>query len=256
MKAVQRADYASITEHPGLPAPPIQRAMLEARYAWALRYAVNRDVLEVACGAGLGLEVLARQARTVTAGDLDHTNVGLAQEASADLANVRVEPLDASDLPFESHSFDVVLLFEAIYYLPDVQRFLCEARRVLRPGGKLLIATVNCAWSGFHPSPFSTRYLTAAELEQALDQAGFEVRASAGFPQGSSLVNAVRRLAVKAGLVPQTLRGRAILKRLVYGRLSPLPVRLKSARPAARTAVEEIPMMEGYRVLYAEGTKL
>ena len=256
MKAIQRPDYSTITEHPGLPAPRIQRAMLEARYAWALSRSVNKDVLEVACGAGLGLEILARQARTVAAGDLDHTNVRLAREASADLANVRVEPLDASDLPFEARSFDVVLLFEAIYYLPDVERFLCEARRVLRPGGRLLITTVNCAWPGFHPSPFSTRYLNAAELEQALDQAGFEVRASAGFPQGSALVNAVRRLAVKAGLVPQTLRGRAILKRFVYGRMNPLPVRLTSARPAARTAVKEVSALERYRVLYVEGTKI
>lgn len=47
--------------------------------------------------------------------------------------------MDAQELPFQDATFDVVLLLEAIYYLPHAEKFMAEARRVLRPDGILFI---------------------------------------------------------------------------------------------------------------------
>ncbi len=154
-KAVMAADFASVTEQPWQGATRMQMSMLRTRYGWAAEYAGGKDVLEVACGAGLGLGWLAKRARCVEAGDIDEENCRIARETYRGEAKIRVERMDASDLPFEDGSFDVALLFEALYYLPDVPRFLTEAGRVLRRGGRLLIATVNSEWRGFHLSPFT-----------------------------------------------------------------------------------------------------
>lgn len=263
MKAVLCPDFSTVTEQPGQPASRIQMAMLEARYGWALRYCRDKRVLELACGAGMGLEPLAKVARLVTAGDLDAANLSLARKAAARLPNVCLDRIDAGDPGFKDASFDVVLLFEAIYYLPDVRRFLAEVRRVLAPGGVLLIVTVNCQWNGFNPSPFHVRYLSAAELNELLREAGFQVHLSAAFPEeragASPIIGLVRRTASKARLIPRTMRGKAILKRIFYGPLETVPVRLGSLRPPALVPIEagtpESIRLDRYRVLYAEAIK-
>ena len=170
-RTMMAPDFASVTEQPWQGATRMQMSMLRTRYGWAAEQAAGKDVLEVACGAGLGLGWLAKRARRVEAGDIDQENCRIARETYRGQANIRVERMDALDLPFADGAFDVVLSFEALYYLPDVLRFLAEARRVLRPGGRLLIATVNSEWGGFHASPFHTRYWAAAELVAALRRA-------------------------------------------------------------------------------------
>jgi SAM-dependent methyltransferase len=236
-------------------------AMLQTRYDWAASHAEHKDVLEIACGAGLGLGWLARVARSVEAGDLDEANCRLAQATYAGYRNIRVRLMDAMSLPFGEESFDLVLLFEALYYLADVERVFREARRVLRPGGKLLVATVNPEWRGFNPSPLSSRYLSAAELNQALLAAGFETRLLAGFPErkdrAAAWVTAVRRAAVQMGWMPATMAGKAFLKRLFYGPLESIPRQLEpdGVKPEAMTAVSGDLDLGNYRVLYAEATR-
>ena len=70
-------------------------------------------------------------------------------------------------------SFDVAIMFEAIYYLADPEQFLEECRRVLVPGGTLLLSTANREWTGFTSSALATRYLSASELSALLARHGF-----------------------------------------------------------------------------------
>lgn len=255
MKAALAPDFSTVTEQPGLPCSALQRAMIEARYAWAVEHAFNKDVLEVACGAGLGLEALARVARSVEAGDVDSSNVSLARHACARVANCRVERIDALDLPFDDASLDLVLLFEAVYYLSDARRFFSEARRVLRPGGELLLVTVNPEWSGFHPSPFHTCYPPALELRKLLVESGFSSRVSAAFPENPSPLSLLKKLASRTGLMPRTMRGKILIKRLVFGRLTPLPERLSAPRAASLTPVQHLGTLRRHRVLYVEALR-
>ena len=46
-------------------------------------------------------------------------------------------------MPYKDNSIDVIILFEAIYYLPSVEKFVSECWRILRDRGKVLIATAN-----------------------------------------------------------------------------------------------------------------
>jgi SAM-dependent methyltransferase len=261
MNATAAKHYSSVTEQPGQAASHSQLAMMAARYAWARSYAVGRDVLEVGCGSGTGLGVLAEVARTVEAGDVDESNVETARGTYALTPNVRVQQLDALDLPYGDACFDVVVLFEAIYYLPDAQRFIESARRVLRPGGHLLVSTVNREWSGFNPSPFHTLYFPASGLREMLESAGFSVQVFAGFPeqQGgmAAVIGVIRRAAVRLHLVPRTMAGKTFFKRLFYGTLEPIPARLD-----LRSQPAELPRIlperadpAAYRVLYAAASK-
>ena len=85
-------DFLSITETPGALLNAEQMGRMALRYSLAAELAAGRRVLEVSCGAGVGLNLLAAAARTVTACDYAASVLPLAQQA----AGVRV-PLAAAD---------------------------------------------------------------------------------------------------------------------------------------------------------------
>jgi len=236
---VRENDYSGITESPGLGASAEQLSALYTRYRFAAEHVVDRDVLEVACGTGTGLGYLARTARRVVGGDIEQQNLRIARQTCRDTPSITLQQFDAGRLPFTEDSFDVVLLFEAIYYLPDAEQFLRETRRILRPGGKLILSTVQPEWDGFNSSPFSTHYFTAAELQDLMKKHGFSARLYTGFPTVAMsptqhLIRRLRRTAVRWKLVPRTMRGKVFLKRLFYGKLKPIPPTIDDATaPAA-----------------------
>ena len=101
-------------------------------------YAGRRDlqVLDAGCGSGGNLRFLRRYGSVI--------GIDLAAEALAlGRASVPGELARASvlALPFTDASFDLVTSFEVLYHraVPDERVALCEARRVLRPGGRLLL---------------------------------------------------------------------------------------------------------------------
>jgi SAM-dependent methyltransferase len=69
---------------------------------------------------------------------------------------------DALRLPFASHSLRAIVMTDVLHHMPDVRRFFLEAKRCLRPGGKvLMIEPWVSAWScfvykRFHHEPFET----------------------------------------------------------------------------------------------------
>jgi ubiquinone/menaquinone biosynthesis C-methylase UbiE len=250
--AVAAASYGEVTEQPGQPASRSQLEMLEARYAWAAELARGKDVLETACGAGMGLQTLGNAARSVQAGDVDRENLRVAGAACAGRSNIMLRQFQGEALPFPDECFDLVLLFEAIYYLADAGQFLKEARRVLRPRGALLIVTVNPEWMGFNPSPLKTRYWSAMDLLAALQARGFAARVQGAFPATSGVI---RRAAVALNLIPRTMRSKALLKRIFCGPMHAVPriVGNSSLRPS----LEELDGTGSrrHRVLYATALK-
>ena len=53
---------------------------------------------------------------------------------------------DATNLPFEKNAFEMVNMFDVLEHIPDHEQAAAEARRVLRPGGFLLISAPNDNW--------------------------------------------------------------------------------------------------------------
>jgi SAM-dependent methyltransferase len=258
----ETADFTVVTEIPGLGATRDQLSILYTRYHWAAGFVKGKDVLEAACGAGTGLGYLAREGASVVGGDIEDRNLRVAQETYKGRPRITIERFDAQKIPFPDRSFDVVVLFEAIYYLPDAESFVREAYRVLRPEGLLLISSVHCSWPGFHPSPYSQRYYNHHELVELLTRYGFDSTLYAGFPEKTSGLMAktakwVRRLAIRLHLIPRTMKGKEWLKRVFYGKLTPIPRELTEAMTRLEPLVEisRIANPTEYRMLYAIGRK-
>ena len=228
--------------------------MIHTRYRLAYDVCAGKDVLEAACGPGRALGYLAGKAKSVVGGDFTQSLVDRANQVYG--GRIKVVQMDAQSMPWADQSFDVVILYEALYYLPRVDLFLAEARRVLRPGGLLLLCTPNCQWPEFNPSPFSHNYYSAAELRQLLQEAGFDVEIKAGFrvsndTPGRRAVAMARKTAVALGLVPKTMKGKAFFKRLFYGRLAELGPEIDTAAPTGELVSVGSGLITNYKVLYA-----
>jgi ubiquinone/menaquinone biosynthesis C-methylase UbiE len=218
------ADFTTVTETWGLGASPEQLAMQHFRYRMASELAPGGAVLEVGCGSGMGLPYLRAHASRVVGGDY---TMGLLREARAHVSDAPLVRMDAAHLPFLDRSFDAVLMLEMIYYVADQAAAVAEARRVLKAGGKLLIVLPNRDRPDFNPSPFSVRYPSAAELAALLQRAGFEPRVYGAFAveEDSSrdrMLAPLRHFAVRYRLVPNSMRMKAMVKRMLYGRLPTL----------------------------------
>ncbi len=113
-----------------------------ARYHWAAAMASGRRALDAGCGTGFGAEMLARAgAEQVDAFDISLEAVEHARRRAGRLVDF-VEG-DLLRIPFPAGHADLVTCFEALEHVPDPQRALDELKRVLAPGGVLLVSTPN-----------------------------------------------------------------------------------------------------------------
>ncbi len=252
-----KVSYKDVTEVPGLKVTDEQLSMLVTRYSLARDFSKGKKVLEVACGSGIGIGYLALVAESYTGVDLDKSNIKIADKNSELIQNASVKQMDAHSLEFEDNSFDVVILFEALYYLQNPELFLREVRRVLLPDGKLIISTVNCEWPGFNPSPHSVSYYKVRDLENLLSSEGFVSTQYVAFPDTvdsfkKKMIRTIRRLAVKYNLIPKTMVGKEFLKRLFIGRLRTMPTALgeEHGKKAELKLVAEIKDLSLYKMIY------
>ncbi len=238
--------------------------MMYTRYQVATHLAHGKRVLEIGCGAGQGFGLLGREAKLLVGGDVSLALLRSGQQHYH--GRFPFAQLSAEALPFRDAAFDVVLFFEASYYVPDMRSAFGEIARVLDRGGTALFVNANPERPDFIRSPHTIHYHTAEEFRAVLGALGLAVTVESAFPIGPtdgarSLVPArllvlARRLLESLRLVPRTLRGRARLKRLVYGKLHELPEELPEgfASVAPRSRVNAGPV-RAFKVIYVLARK-
>ena len=94
---------------------------------------------DLGCGTGQLSESLAPFVNKVIAIDDSAAMLGAARRRLASMNNVEVKTGGLESLPLEDGSLDAALLFLVLHYVPEPETAIREARRVLKPGGRLLI---------------------------------------------------------------------------------------------------------------------
>jgi 2-polyprenyl-3-methyl-5-hydroxy-6-metoxy-1,4-benzoquinol methylase len=135
------------------------------------------DVLDIASGDGVLAELLAPQAHSIVCVDASERVVGAARARLKSLTNVSVELGDMHALDLGERRFDLVLLMHALTYTDRPGDVLAEAARVLRPGGRLLAATLGRHAHKTAVDPFDHRNLgfRPDDLRDYARRAGLEV---------------------------------------------------------------------------------
>jgi ubiquinone/menaquinone biosynthesis C-methylase UbiE len=101
----------------------------------------GKKVLECSCGHGGGASYIMRTFSPAEYTGLDYNPDGVAYcNAHHKLPGLTFVHGNAEDLPFPDNSFDAIVNVEASHAYPNLEKFLSEVNRVLKPGGSLLYA--------------------------------------------------------------------------------------------------------------------
>lgn len=131
----------------------------------------DRRILDVGCGAGNMMHHL-RHYGQVMGVDLFSKPLEVARQRGFD-----VEEASADDLPFDGQSFDVVTLLDVVEHVPNEHGVFNECRRVLKPGGKLVVTVPALMWLWSNNDVINAhqRRYTRAELNEKLERHGLRV---------------------------------------------------------------------------------
>ena len=179
---------------------PMTDAEIEAAGVRGIRFLLDtlqlkgaEEVLEVGCGIGRIARGLAPHCRRYIGVDISDNMVVEARRRTGDLGNAEFFPLEKSDLSrFADGSLDVVVFEIVLIHLAreDAFRYLCEAHRVLRPGGVAYCQFYNLlhpeGWAFFlrnvkHGEIMGEalvsrpRFTTAPEVRKIVTEAGLTI---------------------------------------------------------------------------------
>lgn len=123
---------------------PAYQMFLEELYRWRGQQGVPFDLLDVGCGTGTFDAMLAASPLKARVVGLDYSPA-MCKAASAKACHaglndrLRHTAADSEHLPFADGSFDAVTCSNSFHHYPHQQTVVCEMRRVLRPGGRLML---------------------------------------------------------------------------------------------------------------------
>jgi 2-polyprenyl-3-methyl-5-hydroxy-6-metoxy-1,4-benzoquinol methylase len=160
------------------------------RYEFVSQFIQNKRVLDLACGSGYGSNYLAKSgALEVIGGDLDTETIA-DDKKRYQRKNLIFQEANGLSLIFADNYFDVIVSLETIEHFSehDQTRYLKELKRVLKPGGLLIVSTPNSEFTK-HKNPWHLKELNEKELRDILFQEFINVNI---YRQGSALTTFIQ----------------------------------------------------------------
>ena len=138
-------------------------------------------VLDIGCGGGANIDRMFQKYPSCHIDGIDYSaeSVKVSKKTNATRLNISCEILQGNvmKLPYPNHTYDVATAIETVYFWPDVTEGFRHIFRVLKPGGKVIVA---CEMSDpVRGDKWAKRcegmtIYTAKQLQEMLEQAGFE----------------------------------------------------------------------------------
>jgi SAM-dependent methyltransferase len=145
------------------------------------RFQEGGTLLDIGCNIGLFLTVAREEGFSVVGVELNRA----CAEYARTTFKIEVFSDVVEKVGFPSHGFDVVTLFDVLEHVPDIETFLAEVRRILKPGGLLVVQSPNLhslmasltkgEWVWLSP-PDHIYHFTPSSLSRLLESNGFAVR--------------------------------------------------------------------------------
>lgn len=177
-----------------------------ARYRFCLRYAKDRAVVDIGCGARRGPHMLAHEAQRVVGLDASPDAVSYSAKTwPAECLFYMVS--DGVHLALRDDFFDLAVSFEVIEHIGDYQRYLFEVRRVLKRDGVFVVSTPNrpvASPGGVLSNPDHVREFSYDEFRSVLSPYFSDIVFYGQFPSDRllKLEEAQRRSYEEASCVP------------------------------------------------------
>jgi 2-polyprenyl-6-hydroxyphenyl methylase / 3-demethylubiquinone-9 3-methyltransferase len=148
-------------------------------------------ILDIGCGAGILSEPLARLGAAIVGADAAETNIAVARRHAARAGlTIDYRAVTAEVLADAGERFDIVLAMEVVEHVADVDLFVRRCAEMVKPGGLMVVATINRTLKSFALIIVGAEYILRLlprgthdwnklvrpdELEPALEENGLEI---------------------------------------------------------------------------------
>jgi ubiquinone/menaquinone biosynthesis C-methylase UbiE len=145
------------------------------RYVFASQFVRDKTVLDVASGIGYGSHYLSKSGATLVIGaDISFDAIARANKRYR-REGLRFVAADATKMPFEDCTFQVVVSFETLEHIEQCETFLSECTRVLKDDGLFVCSTPNKRVSRFYKPDFHVKEFYPEEFFELVNKYFSEV---------------------------------------------------------------------------------
>lgn len=134
--------------------------------------------VDIGCGEGANTRQLAQKGAKMSAIDIAPTFIRYAQQTEYEVPlNIDYQVADATNLPFSDNTFDFATAFMSLMDMPDPQKVLNEAYRILKPGGFFQFSILHPCFVPPHRKVLrdENRNVTGVEIGQYFNHADVHV---------------------------------------------------------------------------------